>query len=151
MIVLLITTVVLWIVVAASWLQRLYAMPRWFENPPASFERIRRQSKASRIFWLPIMALSLISSIASLIMNWGYPDIRTYMLIALACFVLNGVSTGLYFVKEILIFARMPADAPQTPALLTRTKTWLKWTTLRNVLQVFSAVFATMAYLHFIK
>lgn len=150
-ILLLITMIILWIIVAASLFQRLYTMPKWFENPPVSFERIRQQSKASQIFWLPITGLSLIALIASLILNWQYMDIRTYIFAALGCFVLNGISTGVYFVKEILFFAKMPVDATQTPELLLRTTTWLKWTALRNVLQIISAVFATIAYQHFIK
>ena len=149
MIVLLITMVVLWVIVVASLYQRLYTMPKWFENPPLSFERIRKQSKASQLFWLPITGLSLVSLVGSLITNWQYIEVRTYLFAALACFVLNGISTGVYFVKEILYFAKMPADAPQTTELLARTKRWLTWTTLRNVLQIISALFAAIAYRHF--
>jgi hypothetical protein len=145
-IILLITMIILWVIVLASLFQRLYTMPKWFENPPVSFERIRQQSKASQIFWLPITGLSLIFLIASLIVNWQYVDVRTYIFAALGCFVLNGISTGAYFVKEILLFAKMPVDAPQTPELLVRTTTWLKWTTLRNILQIISAISATIAY-----
>jgi len=140
--------IILWLIVIASSYQRLYTMPRWFSNPPASFERIRRQSKASQLFWLPVTTLSLISLIASLIVYWNYANLRLYICAALACFVINGVSTGVYFVKEILIFARMQPDEPQTAELLNRTSIWLKWTTARNVLQTVSAVCVTIAYQH---
>ena len=145
-IVLLITMIVMWVIVVASTYQRFYTMPKWFENPPASFERIRRQSKASQAFWLPITALSLIAIVADLILNWHYLNIRICILSALLCFIINGVSTGAYFVKEILYFARMPANVSPTGDLLNRTKFWLKWTTVRNVLQIGSAVFISIAY-----
>ena len=150
-IVLLITVIVLWVIVIAASYQRLFTMPKWFENPPLSFERIRQQSKASQLFWLPITGLSLICLITGLVMNWHDIAVRSCIFAALACFVLNAVSTGVYFVKEILAFAKMPVDAPQTPDLLARTKTWLTWTTLRNVLQIIAAVSATIAYQHFIQ
>jgi hypothetical protein len=46
--------------------------------------------------------------------------------------------SGAYFVKEILAFSKMSATTPLTPALKKRAQTWLKWTTVRNVLQAIS-------------
>lgn len=35
---------------------RIFEMPKWFSNPPPSFELIRRQSSKSKIFWIPAEA-----------------------------------------------------------------------------------------------
>lgn len=47
--------------------QRIFEMPTRFANPPISFELIRKQSKASSAFWLPLSALFMISLIGALI------------------------------------------------------------------------------------
>lgn len=145
--ILLIAMILMWLTVAASLFQRFYKMPKWFENPPVSFELIRKQSKASKAFWLPLTALLLIFIIASLIVNWADVNIRNYIIITLAGFVINAALTGAYFVKEVMAFSKMEINAPQTPDLLKRTKFWLKWTTVRNLLQIISAWFITIAYL----
>jgi len=145
---LLISTILMWIAVIVGLYQRIFLMPKWFDDPPASFERIRRQSKTARTFWIPLSALFMISLITSLILNWGLPDIRNHIIGSLACFGLTGLLSGRYFVKEVLAFSRMPVDAPQTPELKKRTRFWLKWTTVRDVLQILAALFVSVAYRH---
>jgi hypothetical protein len=146
--ILLIATVLMWIAVLVGLYQRIFLMPKWFENPPESFELIRRQSKTARSFWIPLSALIMISLVTALILNWKYSDARTHIIGSLACFGLTGALSGIYFVKEVLNFSKMPATAPQTPDLLRRTKIWLRWTTVRDVLQIFAAAFVTIAYNH---
>ena len=146
--ILLIAMILMWIAVVVGLYQRIFLMPKWFENPPASFERIRKQSKAAKTFWLPLSALFMLSLITALILNWRYPDVRNYIFASLACFGLTGALSGIYFIKEVLAFSNMPVDSPQTPELLQRTKFWLRWTTVRDVLQILAAVFVTMAYSH---
>jgi len=146
--ILLIAVILIWIAVIAGLYQRIFLMPKWFENPPASFERIRKQSKTARTFWIPLSALFMISIVTALILNWKNYDIRLHIIASLVCFGLTGVLSGIYFVKEVLNFSRIPVDAPQTPDLIRRIKFWLRWTTVRDVLQIFAAGFVTIAYNH---
>jgi len=145
---LLTAVVLMWVAVIAGTYQRIFKMPKWFENPPASFERIRKQSKSAKMFWIPLSALFMSSLIISLILNWQYPAVRNYIFASMGCFGLTGALSGLYFVKEVLAFSNMPIDAPKTPELIGRTKFWLKWTTVRDILQLSAAIFATAAYTH---
>ena len=145
---LLIATILIWIAVVAGLYQRIFQMPKWFANPPLSFELIRKQSKTARTFWLPLSALFLISLISALILYWQYTDIRNHIFGALACFGLTGALSGIYFIKEVIAFTKIPVDAPQTPELLRRTRLWLKWTSIRDILQVIAALFVTIAYRH---
>jgi len=138
----------MWVAVIAGTYQRLFSMPKWFENPPASFERIRKQSKPAKMFWIPLSALFMISLVISLILNWEEPIVRNYIFASVACFGLTGALSGLYFVKEVLAFSNMPASAPKTPELLNRTRLWLKRTIVRDVLQLLTAIFVTLAYIH---
>jgi hypothetical protein len=145
---LLIAMVLMWIAVLVGLYQRIFLMPKWFENPPASFERIRKQSKPAKTFWLPLSALFMISLISALILNWQNAAVRNYIFATFACFGLTGILSGMFFVKEVIAFTKIQADSPQTPELLRRTRFWLKWTTVRDALQILAAIFVTMAYAH---
>ena len=147
-IILLITVILIWIIVIVGIYQRIFKIPEWFENPPASFELIRNQSKLSRTFWLPISALFIIMIILSLILNWSHTLSRFHIIAAFICYGIAGALSGSYFIKEVVAFTKIPVDALQTPELLRRTKFWLKWTTVRDVLQILTAVLITIAYLH---
>ena len=146
--ILLIAMILIWIAVIVGIWQRIFQMPKWFSNPPTSFELIRKQSKKAKLFWIPLSALFMISACTALVLNWQYSDTRMHIIGALICFALTGILSGIYFVKEVLAFSRMPVDVPQTPELLRRTMRWLKWTTVRDVLQVFAALFLSIAYNH---
>ncbi|MCW3108440.1 MAG: hypothetical protein JWQ09_2946 [Segetibacter sp.] len=145
---LLIATILTWIAVIAKLYQRFFEMSKRFENPPSSVELIRKQDKRARAFWLPLSALIVIFLIGALILNRKSVGVRIHIFGALVCFGLAGVLNGIYFVKEIIAFTKIPVDAPQTPELLRRTRLWLKWTIVRDVLQVFAALFVTIAYRH---
>ena len=146
--VLLIAMILMWIAVLVGTYQHIVEMPKWFSNPPASFELIRRQSKKARSFWIPLSILIMISICTSAILYWQDFDLRIHILGGLLCFVLNGIVSAVYFVKEVVAFSKMPVDAPQTPELIQRTKFWLRWTTIRDILQLFGAIFLTIAYRH---
>jgi hypothetical protein len=146
--VLLIAMILMWIAVIVGIYQRIFEMPKWFSNPPASFELIRGQSKKARTFWIPLSIVTIISICAAAVLYWKDFDLRIHILGALGCFVLTGILSAGFFVKEIIAFTKMPPDAPSTPELLHRTKFWLKWTTIRDILQLFGAIFLTIAYRH---
>jgi hypothetical protein len=146
--ILLIATVLSWIAVIAGLYQRVFAMPKWFASPPASFELIRRQSKKARIFWIPLSILYIFSLVIAWFLNDHSQDARIHIIGAIICFALTGILSALYFVPEILSFIKIPTDAPQTPQLLKRIKRWLRWTTGRDILQILSALFVTIAYRH---
>jgi len=146
--ILLIAVILIWIAVLVGTYQRIFEMPKWFANPPASFELIRKQSKLAKTFWIPLSILFVISACIALILNWQYAGTRVHIIGALVCFGLTGLLSGLYFVKEVIAFTKIPVDAAQTPELLRRVRVWLRWTTVRDVLQLFAAVFLTIAYIH---
>ena len=146
--VLLVSMILIWIAFVVGTYQRVFEMPKWFANPPASFELIRKQSKKARSFWIPLSALFMIFIFTSLILNWEYAGIRNHIIGAIVCFGLTGALSGMYFVKEVIAFTKMPPNAVQTPELMRRVKFWLKWTTVRDVLQLFAALFVTIAYNH---
>jgi uncharacterized membrane protein len=118
--------------------ERIYRMPTWFANPPHSFGLIAPQTKKSTIFWIPVQLLFIVALIIAIVTNWQSADVRSYLILALICFLAVAALTGAYFVKEILIFSKIPATTPLTAELQLRAQQWLRWTTIRNVLQVVS-------------
>ncbi len=148
-IVLNIALVFIWIAVLSGAYQRLIIMPKWFADPPASFELIRKQNRKVRIFWIPLSSLYVIFVVASLIFNWRHSEVRLYLISAIACFLITGILSGSYFIREVISFSQIPIDAPATTGLINRVKFWLRWTTLRDVLQFIAAILVTAAYLKF--
>ena len=148
-ILLLTAMITMWVAVIVGTYQRIFEMPKWFKNPPVSFELIRKQSKKARIFWIPLSALFMTSICLSLILNWQLPEVRNYLIASISCFALTGILSGIYFVKEVIAFSKIPVDVPATPELLGRIKFWLRWTTVRDVLQFLAAIFVTIAYINF--
>ncbi len=145
---LLIALILIWITVLVGLYQRIFIMPAWFSNPPVSFALIRKQSKKSQAFWIPTSVLFIISLLVSLILNWQYPDTRTHIFGAFICYGIASALSGSYFIKEVIAFTKIPPNAPQTPELLKRTKFWLRWTSVRDILQILTAIFVTIAYIH---
>jgi len=143
-----IAMVLMWIAVLAGLYQRIFEMPKWFANPPASFELIRKQSKRARSFWIPLSVLFLVAVFIALILNWENAGIRLHIFGAIVCFGMTGALSVVYFVKEIIAFTKIPPDEAQTPELMNRVKFWLRWTTVRDVLQMFAALFLSVAYNH---
>src|SRR5204862_1620398 len=94
--ILLIAVILIWIAVIVGTYQRIFEMPKWFANPPASFELIRKQSKKARIFWIPLSALFMTSICTALILNWHLSDVRNYLIFSILCFGLTGTLSGIY-------------------------------------------------------
>lgn len=140
-----IATITAAVVFLAGCWERIFRMPHWFANPPQSFALIAPQTKHSARFWIPLQLLFLVSFITALITNWSIEQVRPYLLMALACFLLVTIPTATYFVKEIIAFSKMTAETPRTPALLKRSQRWIQWTTSRNILQCCSLILLAWA------
>lgn len=135
----------MWLAVLVGAYQRYFDMPKWFANPPASFEFLRRQSRSITLFWIPLSAISVLVFASALFLNRSLPVVVNYILASTACFALAKTLSAVYFVKEIVAFSKTPITAPKTPGLMIRVKFWRRWTVLRDVLQVLAALLITMA------
>ncbi len=66
---LIVLSIILLVIVARGCCEYFINMPKWFANPPASFEVIRQQAKGSARFWIPVQIIFLISFFTALISN----------------------------------------------------------------------------------
>jgi hypothetical protein len=135
----------LWLAVIAGAYQRIIDVPKWFANPPSSFEVIRQQSRKIALFTVPLLLLLTAAFAWALFLNSSVPRVRNYILASIVCFMTGKALSAAYFVKEIVAFSKTPVTAPKTPALVIRVKFWQRWTFLRDVLQVFAALLITLA------
>ena len=138
-------TLLMGIIFLAGLYERFVNMPKWFSNPPASFALIREHTPKARKIHIPLQILFLISFVIALIQNWEAGTIRTYMLLSIASFIIIIIITVKYFAKEIIVFTKIPEDAPSDPELIKRAEFWEKWTTVRNVLQLIGFIFLVLA------
>lgn len=142
---LIIAEILLAIIFIAGIYERVVNIPKWFSNPPYSFAYIREHAPKAQKFWIPLQILFFISFILAIVLNWGTPSTRNYMLLSAASYVLVIITTAAYFVKEIMAFSKMTDDTPVTPELLKRAKLWERWTTIRNALQLIGLIFLILA------
>ena len=138
-------TLVLGIIFIAGLRERMVNIPRWFADPPSSFEIIRQQAGPAAKFWIPVQIIFLITLITAFITNWKYTEVRSYLLLGTLCFVIVVILTTTYFVKEIMAFSRIPVTGEATPELLKRADRWFKTTIIRNIVQGIALRFFTIA------
>lgn len=142
---LLAATITLSIIFIAGVRERVVNIPKWFSNPPASFELIRQQAPAAQRFWIPVQIVFLVTLILSLSTNWKYKDVRLMMILGTSAFLVVIALTAAFYVKEIMAFSKMPVDAPATESLLKRADTWYSTTVSRNIIQGIALVFFIVA------
>jgi len=138
-------TLLLAVIVIAGVRERVVNIPNWFANPPASFDLIRKQAPAAQRFWIPLQILFFIALILAIASNWKYRPVRNLLIAGSVVYLLVVGLTAGYFLREVMYFSRLPADAPATPELLQRAKTWYQTTISRNILQGIALAFLVTA------
>jgi hypothetical protein len=148
---LLMATLTLGVIFIAGVRERIVNIPRWFADPPVSFELIRKQAPAAARFWIPVQIIFLVSLITAFITNWRYQDVRLMMIFGTAAFLIVIVLTAAFYVKEIMAFSKIPVDAPATETLLKRANTWFRTTVIRNIIQGVALVFFIVTVIEHFK
>lgn len=146
--ILLVATILIWIALIAAIYQRIFQMPRWFANPPASFELIRKERKNLGTFWIILSVLFFIFAILALILNWEHHDARSHIIGSLACVTIIQFVNGVYLIKEVNAFSKITPDSTLTPELTKRIRMWLRWSIVRIVLLIIATGFISIAYNH---
>lgn len=140
-----IATIMLAIIAIYGTYEYYYNMPKWFSDPPVSFEVIRKQTKSAQKIWIPLQLLFLISFVTALVSNWQVSTIRTYLIFAGIAYLIIIISTGAYFAREIIAFTKIPTNAPKTANLIKRANLWYQSSMIRNVLQFIALVLILIA------
>jgi len=119
--------------------EHIVLTPIWSASPPASFSIIQRGTGVPlQRFWIPVHAAITIFIVSTLFLTWNDVIIRRLLLIGLASYLVMRVWSGLFFIREMLAFQKIPPDSAPSPELSARVARWTYWTWFREPLDAIS-------------
>jgi hypothetical protein len=119
--------------------EHIVLTPLWKKSPPASFSVIQPNTGVPlQRFWIPVHLAITVFVIAALLLTWGEAAVRQFLLIGLGSYIVMRVWSGVYFIREMLAFQKIPLDAPPSAELSARVANWTFWTWFREPLDVVS-------------
>ncbi|HET9866518.1 MAG TPA: hypothetical protein VFQ06_04450 [Nitrospira sp.] len=119
--------------------EHIVLIPLWSKSPPSSFSIIQPGTGVPlQNFWIPVHAASTIFIVSSLALTWKEVKARRLLLVGLASYIVMRAWSGLYFIREMLEFQKVPLDSPQSAELSARVANWISWTWFREPLDVIS-------------
>ncbi len=108
--------------------EHIVLIPLWSATPPSSFSIIQPATGVPlQHIWIPVHAAITIFIILSLIFTWKETKVRRLLLIGLASYVVMRVWSGLFFIREMLDFQKVPLDSAPSAALSARVSSWMFW------------------------
>lgn len=117
--------------------ESIVLIPLWSASPPSSFAIIQPGTGVPlQNFWIPVHTSITIFVILSLILAWKEIKVRGLLLIGLASYIIMRVWSGVFFIREMLEFQKIPLDSPSTPELSARVGSWTFWTWFREPLDI---------------
>ena len=133
--------------------EHIVLTPIWSASQPASFSIIQRGTGVPlQRFWIPVHAAISIFILVTLFLTWNDITVRRLLLIGLASYIVMRIWSGLFFIREMLAFQKIPLDsAPSTELsarateLSARVARWTYWTWFREPLDVISFLYFLLA------
>ena len=126
--------------------EHIVLTPLWSKSPPASFAIIQPGTGVPlQRFWTPVHAAITVCMLLALFLTWRDVTILRLLLIALASYGIMRVWSGLFFIREMLAFQKIPLDAAPSAALSARVARWTYWTWFREPLDIISCLCTLLA------
>jgi hypothetical protein len=126
--------------------EHIVLMPLWSASPPSSFSIVQPGTGVPlQRFWIPVHAAITIFMVSSLFLTWNDITIRRLLLIGLASYVVMRVWSGLFFIREMLAFQKIPLDSGPSAELSARVARWTYWTWFREPLDMVSFLCSLLA------
>ena len=129
------------IVIGAAVYEHMAVVPQWSAAPPASLTMFQgKYGLNAQPFWMSIHPITLLLFIATLVVFWKTGS-RIHILLPLSVYVAILVTTGIYFVPQLLSIIQTPLTDTVDAALTARAKTWETLSLLRLGILVVSAIY----------
>jgi hypothetical protein len=126
--------------------EHIVLTPLWSKSPPSSFAIIQHSTGIPlQRFWIPVHAAITVFILLAVFLTWSDVTARRLLLIALACYLVMRVWSGLFFIREMLAFQQIPVDSPPSAELSTRVARWTYWTWFREPLDIISFLCCLLA------
>jgi len=121
--------------------EHIVLTPIWSASPPSSFSIIQRRTGVPlQRFWVPVHVAITVFILLSLFLTWNEVTVRRLLLIGLASYVVMRAWSGLFFIREMLAFQKIPLDSAPSPELSARVARWTHWTWFREPLDMISVL-----------
>jgi hypothetical protein len=119
--------------------EHIVLTPIWSASPPASFAIIQPGTGVPlQRFWIPVHAAITIFVILSLALAWRQDQVRLLLLIGVGSYSVMRVWSGVFFIREMLAFQKVPTGSPPSPELSARVARWTFWSWFREPLDIIS-------------
>jgi hypothetical protein len=126
--------------------EHIVVAPIWSASPPSSFSIIQPGTGVPlQRFWIPVHSAITIFTISSLYLTWSDVVVRRLLLIGVASYLVMRVWSGLYFIREMLKFQKIPLDSAPSVELSNRVARWKFWTVFREPLDIISLLCSLLA------
>lgn len=126
--------------------EHIVLTPLWSKSPPASFAIIQPGTGVPlQRFWIPVHAAITVFMLLTLFLTWRHVTVRWLLLIALASYIVMRVWSGLFFIRGMLAFQKIPLDAAPSAALSARVARWTYWTWFREPFDIISCLCTLLA------
>src|SRR2546426_4324662 len=100
--------------------EHIVLTPLWSASPPSSFSIMQRGTGVPlQRFWIPVHAAITIFMLLAVFLTWGDVTVRCLLLVGLASYIIMRVWSGLFFIREMLAFQKVPPDSAPSAELLT--------------------------------
>jgi hypothetical protein len=119
--------------------EHIVLTPLWSRAPPSSFTMIQPGTGVPlQRFWIPVHGAITIFLLLALFLTWTDETIRRLLLIGLVAYVIMRIWSGLFFIREMLAFQKIPPDSAPSTELSARVARWTYWTWFREPLDIIS-------------
>jgi len=126
--------------------EHIVLTPLWSASPPSSFSIIQPGTGVPlQRFWIPVHAAITIFILLTLFLTWNDIMVRRLLLIGLASYIIMRVWSGLFFIREMLAFQKIPLDSAPSPELSARVARWTYWSWFREPLDIISFLCSLLA------
>jgi hypothetical protein len=126
--------------------EHIVLTPIWSRSPPSSFSIIQPGTGVPlQRFWLPVHTAITLFFLLALFLTWSDATVRWLLLVALASYVVMRAWSGLFFIREMLAFQRIPPDSAPSTELSARVTRWTYWTWFREPLDIISFLCSLLA------
>ena len=126
--------------------EHIVLTPLWSASPPSSFSIIQPGTGVPlQRFWIPVHAAITIFILLTLFLTWNDITVRRLLLIGLASYIIMRVWSGLFFIREMLAFQKIPLDSAPSPELSARVARWTYWSWFREPLDIISLLCSLLA------
>src|SRR2546422_11730137 len=95
--------------------EHIVLTPLWSASPPASFAIIQPGTGVPlQRFWIPVHAAITLFLLSSLFLTWHDVPVRRLLLVAVASYVVMRAWSGVFFIREMLAFQKIPLNTAPT-------------------------------------